>query len=281
MMYIDAYRTSGVYPLDSLSYDKYCQGLEGGPTLDYWWKLNTNFGSGNGINVGDAGTMALVLRGTKTGATYNQATVTLRTDDNASLKTTENAFMWLNASTLLVDGTAPFTAGGWFNVPSVTDGQLLFRSNMGGTEGYWRGIDVLHQSGADYLTVVLGTNSASGGKFFYRLNTPSGSFPLNSNNFFALYVSASGSSTTPANITLKMYINGALKTLTYSTGTGDTVAFPITASSPDSYNGIAYGAAGDTYGGKMSGYYDEVFFHWAELTAVEIAEMYRRGATPL
>lgn len=274
-LYIARFREGGdEEPPVDLTYDEYCSGDGDMDALDFWWKLDTDFSGSVEANFGAGGAAALTLRGSGVGLNLQEPGIVNTTADELALELTGASFTWLNAATVLVDGTEPFTCGGWFNVPTAAEDQLLIRTNMGGTQGYWRGIDVLYQDGTDYLVIVLGTNSAAGSKFYYRLVTNVGIMDREAINMVALYVDPT---TDPLTIGLSLYVNGVLQSLAYTSGTGDTIAWPVTASSPDAYNGIAFGAAGDTYGGKAAWVADEVFFHWGEITASQIATMYALG----
>lgn len=260
--------------IGSLTYDQYCSGVAGGPTLDYWWKLDSSFPSSSEANFGAGGAENLVLRGSAVGVSFEQTGIVNTTADFKSIQTEGSSWSWLNANGIRVDGSQRFTAGGWVYVPTGAGDQLLFRSSMGGTQGYWRGLDVLLPSASEYLSIVLGTNSMTGSKFFYRLQTTNAVVSRDTINMFAIDVVPT---LDPSTIALKLYVNGTVETLTFLTGTGDTIAWPVTDSSPDGYNGIAFGAAGDTYGNQMAGHFDELFFHWGEITATQVAQMYALG----
>jgi hypothetical protein len=262
------------------TYDAYLLGDNGGPVVDFWWKMHQDFSAsanlvnyGQGSNGGSA-TGTLVARGVVSSLTPAQASLVDTTYDNASVFAGGADFIWFNANTVRVDGTQNFSAGGWFNVPSVTGGQLLFRSNMGGTQGYWRGLELYHPQAGTYLQIVLGTDSIVDSKFYYRYRSPLDSFPINYTHFVVLNVTPTYD---PLTIGLQLFIDGIEQSLSFAEGTGEVIAWPVTDSVPNSYNGIAYSAAGDTYGGRMEGYYDELFFHWGHWTQEQVTEAYARG----
>jgi len=279
-LYIARYRDPEDIEIpDDMTYDQYCQGVAGGPVLDYWWKLQTDL-SGE-ANYGAAGAATLVMRGPGTGVTTEYPGIVSTTADDKSVLTTGGAFEWMNAVAVAIPYLGHFTIGGWFSIPSdpsVND-QLLIRTNMGGIQGAYRGLDVLLTAGNDYLTIVLGSNTNTNTPAdYYRRVTNPGVFPRDAINFIAIYAIASSD---PSNITIKLYINGVLQSLAYSSGTGTSISWPSVypddASIPNGYFGIAFGAAGDTYGEQMAGTYDEVFCHRSEITADQVAMMYALG----
>lgn len=263
----------GVAP--AITYDEYCAGAAGGPGLDYWWKLNHDFdASAIESNYGSAGSADLECMFSFTGNAQDTGLVN-GTADALSVEFTGANWEWLNADSVRVDGSQRFAAGGWFIVPTGAADQLLFRSNMGGTQGYWRGVDILYSTGSTALAIVLGTNSIAGSKFFYRLITASGAFARDVLNFLVLDVTPT---LDPLTVGLTLYINGVAVSLSFSDGTGDTIAWPVTDSSPNNWNGIAFGAAGDTYGNKANFQVDEVFFHLGGLTSTQVTTMYSLGS---
>ncbi len=264
------------------TYDSYLLGIEGaGPVVDFWWKMYQDMdANANIVNYGQGGnggstTGTLVAMGMLGGLAYGQPSLVDTTFDDACVYAGGANYIWFNVNDLRVDGTQNFSAGGWYNIPSVsTGGTLLFRSNMGGTQGRFRGLDLYHPIGSDYLQVVLGTNTNVGSKYYYRYRTPSGSFSINDTHFIVLNVTPTSDPTT---IGLQMFIDAVEQSLSFAEGTGDTIAWPVTDSVPNGWNGIAFSAAGDTYGGRMEGYYDELFFHWGHWTQTQVTEAYARG----
>ena len=252
------------------SYDVFAQGDEGGTALDYWWKLNTDLVASDEDNVGSAGTMPIQLLGTTTSANVEQAAVTLGTTDELSLQRSGGYQNWLNVPGIDVTTNA-FTAGGWFNLAGATQ-QILFRSNVGGTQGYWRGIDV-YAVNTGQIQVILGDNAGG----YYRLDTASGVIDGSSRHMWALYCQPGFSlAITLAN--LMLYIDGEAVALTYVAGSASSVAWPVTASVPDGWTGIAFDSTGDTYGAYPEGYRDEVFYHEGNLGPSVISELWRRGS---
>ncbi len=253
------------------SYDRYCEGEDGGPTLDYWWKLSGDLSAAPAPNVGAGSpTATLALAGTLTSASYNQAPVTLGTDDEYSLYRSGGYYNYLICSEILINGSTPFSAGLWVNTASGQ--QILFASNYGGTDGTWRGLYLYVETGTpDYISVILG--DGIGGH--YRLKSGAGSFSLSTDHFVSVYCEPDS---TVAGTVLKLWIDGVVQTLTYYSGSATAVAWPITASTFDGVAGIGFDAKGDTFGLASDGYKDEAFYHPGELSTQRVLEMYQRGA---
>lgn len=267
------------------TYDSYLLGIEGaGPVVDFWWKMHQDFSAsasmvnyGQGTNGGSATGTLVATGGNVSLLTFGQPSLVDTTYDDACVYGGGATWTWFNARNIRVDGTQNFSAGGWYNLPTVADGSLLFRSNLGGTQGDWRGVDIHHPTAANFLAIVLGKNSedaGSGAPEYYRLKTPNGSFALNTTHFVVLNVTPTSDPTT---IGLQMFIDGNEQSLSWFAGTATAIGWPVTDSVPDGYNGIGYGALGETYGGRLEGYWDELFFHWGHWTQAQVTEAYARG----
>lgn len=213
--------------------------------------------------------------------------VTTRTRDRYSYYFTANQTNWFNIPSLLVEtSTPPFIVGGWKYHGNrsvfLPDGELLFRTNLGGEQGGYRGIDVYVQQNADYISIVFGRNVLSGDAMRSVWATSAGSFPTIQTNFWAVYIDPKPTveETVAA---MKVYVNGAQKSLAYAGGTNSTatlsIAYVNTPSNPSGFLGVAFGAAGDTYGGREAFQHDEYFLHWSEINDSHMAKMYYYGST--
>ncbi len=253
-------------PPSPYSYDAYASGDEGGTALDYWWKMSANY-SGVGdseVNRGVAGTMPLYLRGLATSFTDEQATLVQNTEDALCvLKGNAN-----NSHTagVLVDGTQAFTIGGWFNITGTLGDTSIFKTNAGNS-GWGCGLHVRPTSTG---ITIIARKGASGGDKNY--STGAGGFSYNATHFVALYVVPSANT---SGLTLKLYVDGAEKTLTPS-GSDHAIDWNTTVGTED--KGISFSSGDGQSNGSHYGKYDELFFHWGELTAATLAEMYVRGS---
>lgn len=269
------YPETAIIPGDAaptLSYDTYAAGGEGGTALDYWWSLDQDLSAGNASNKGVEAGGTLVLKNYALGGTFNTTPVTLNTEnDGAFYRNGAAGVGWMNVADIAVQPLFPFTAGVWFNLSTATQ-QILFKSNVGGDQGFWRGVDIYAES-TSRISVVLG--DGIGGS--YRLQTPADSITGTGDHFVVLYCDPQLSLMGTV-ASLKLYIDGALQTLTYYTGTATGIAWPITASNPSGWTGVAFDWTGDTYGDHPEGTRDEPFFHWGELSAETIAELWCRGS---
>lgn len=251
------------------SYDRYIEGEDGGPAIDYWWRLSGDLSVTPSANVGTGPSAPLTIEGTLTGALFDQAPVTLTTDDAKSVRRTGGYNSYLNAADLDV-GAAPFTAGIWVNLNAAD--QIIFKSNCGGLDGNWRGLDLyIETSTPTRVSVVLGNNAGQ----HYRLQTAAGAFSLNVAHFVAVYCEPA---TDVLDVVLKLWVDGIEYPLSYYAGTATTVVWPTSPSSSSGDTGIAFDSKGDTYGGFSTGYRDQPLFHEGELTDAQVLEMYRRGA---
>lgn len=252
------------------NYDIYAAGGEGGTALDYWWKLNTDISAAPEENYGAAGAMQLTYEGSTTPIVAMQSAVTLGTNDELSLRRSGAPGGWLNVPGILIDALNPFTAGGWFNLASSTQ-QLLFKSNVGGSQGTWRGVDV-YCPNTSQIQVVFG--DGVGGN--YRL-TADIAIDATSRHMWALVCQPSAVSLALTIANTKLYVDGVECALTYASGSATGIAWPVTASTPSGWTGVAFDYSSDTYGNPPEGYRDEIFFHWGQLSAANINELYRRG----
>ena len=205
-------------------YDEYCSSTGGGISLDYWWSLDQDLSAGNASNKGVEAGGTLVLKGHTSGATFNATPVTLNTENNGAMyRNGATGNGWMNVADIAVQPLFPFTAGVWFNLHSQTE-QILFKSNVGGTQGYWRGVDI-YAEGTSRISVVLG--DGIGGS--YRLQTPADTITGTGDHFVVLYCDP-GLSLMGTVASLKLYIDGELQPLTHYAGSATSVAWPISAS---------------------------------------------------
>jgi len=254
-------------PPSPYSYDAYASGDEGGTALDYWWKMSANY-SGVGdseTNRGVAGTMPLYLRVSATSFTDQQATLVQNTED--ALCVSKAAANNGHTAGILVDGTQAFTIGGWFNITGTAGSTSIFKTNAGNNDGYGCG---LHIRPSSTNIGIIARRGAAGGDKLY--NTASSTFSYNAIYFVALYVSPAPNT---SGMTLKLYINGTEKTLTPS-GSDHDINWN-TSSGPEE-KGVSFSRGDGQSNGSDYGKYDELFFHWGELSAATLAEMYARGS---
>lgn len=277
------YPETAIIPEDPTgeSYDTYAAGGDGGTALDYWWSLSQDLSAANAPNKGVASGGELVLKNySSENVTFNASPVTLNTANGGSFYRYGTVGVgWMNVPDIDIlprDEDHPkrhFTVGMWFDLNNSTE-QILFKSNIGGNQGSWRGIDIYAEETSTRISVVLGDHAGA----FYRLNSPENSITPTGPHFVVLYCMPSVTLAGTV-ASLKLYIDGELQTLTYYTGSATTVAWPISASNPSGWTGIALDYSnGDTYGYYPGGYRDEPFFHWGELSAETVAELWCRGS---
>lgn len=278
---------------DADSYDVYASGQEGGPALDYWWKMTGSLTLGGtyasvGTEVGD-----LTFSGSSAAsASFNEVGLTLNTADSLGVARSggyQNHFY--TAAGALQGGN--WSAGCWRRFGN-TDEQIVLKSNIGGEQGKWRGIDVWRPARSSpsepaptHLEVVFGDN-ANG---YARYKSPDGTISDDGIHFIVLRTTdlavtagtqyGSAVFTAPLEDVLaavELFIDGVVQPLTevLDTLTGPIV-FPDYATSPDGWVGVAFDAMGDTYGDYPNNELDEPFVYRDALTAAQIAEMDRRG----
>lgn len=234
--------------------------------MDYWWKMSAVY-SGVGdseTNRGVAGTMPLYLRGSSASFKDEQATIVQNTEDAlcVSKGTASNA----HTAGVLVDGTEAFTIGGWFNITGSLGATSIFKTNAGNS-GWGCGLHIRPTTTG--ITVIARKGSSGGDKSY---STASGAFSYNAIHFVALYVVPAANT---SGLTLKLYVDGSEKTLTPS-GADHTINWNTTVGAEE--KGIHFSSGDGQSNGSHYGKYDELFFHWGELSAATLAEMYARGS---
>lgn len=258
-------------PPPTYTYDAYAGGWDGGPDLDYWWKMQENY-TATGVgeaNHGSGGTMPLYARVNVTSLTSQDSGIVLRTADNYCV--TKGNANNAHRAAVLVDGTTPFTVGGWFRLTGTLGDCGVFKSNTGGQQGWAHGIHLRVADSGSYVIVRTGSGD-SGSQ--YSWSTSGGTFSYNSVYFVVLYVVPAA---TVGAISFKLYINGAQISSFTTSGTSGAIAWPTDASGGVEA-GIAFNNGDGQTNGSMYGKYDELFFHWGEVTAAQVLRMYELGA---
>jgi hypothetical protein len=304
--------TISLYP-----YDDYLEGSipqDGGPSLHYWWKMQY---SGSEINYGSRGsaTATLSFHGSVANYSHSQSAIVMNTMDakaiyfngsNSGLRYMTDLF-WPYTQDHVLVGTK-LSVGGWYNFTGasvgtdLTDEQRIFTQNLGGAQGYYRGL-ILHIPATPVggLQLIMGwgnpTYWGSGVNSPRRYSTVDSNINWASTNFVAMTVeildsdqlnriSATGSpshiyyKTPESNLDIKIYINGVEQTMYLeSTGTGSqvTIAFPM-SSDVNGWKGMGFESPGDLIGSSYpQGWRDELFVHYDILTPTQILRMYNRG----
>lgn len=281
------------------SYDAYASGLEGGTALACWWKMSGSKTLGQSYASVGTATAALMFSGASAASTtFDQPGITLHTEDGLGVHRGGGLQAHFHTDDRTFLGPSPMAIGCWRRFGDA-DQQIVIKTNTGGEQGRWRGIDVWRPargSPADpaptYLEVVMGANGVQS----RRYKTPSGIIGDDAEHFIVLQTGGISGLTLAlwgGDIAkpyrhgscddvvdqIELYVDGVLQPLTYHSGSETEVHFPVWASWPDGWNGVSFDGMGDTYGAYPAGDIDEPFIHDAALAPATIAELYLRGSS--
>lgn len=276
------YSFTGAY--SASPYDAKMQGISGGSSILYWWKMDSATFSSSSTNTfrnyGIAGP-EWVLVADRTLSSI--LAITAGTEDSRAQSQANwglDANSWIYAPGIEVAGP-PFSIGGWFRKRSGVNGdyQRFFTTNVGGTADTQRGVDLRLMS-SNRFRVGFGTNTgiANDQRLYYATDS-SATFSLASGSavFVVLTVSSANEYTAVGGIRPRMnlYIDGTEMSLSYGSGSITLAAFPVSMHSTNGRTGIGFRVEDQEQRFDL----DELFFHPRVLTSTYIQELFAAGDT--
>ena len=273
----------------ALSFDRYVQGQEGGPALEYLWDMDLLLDSTGDLvpNIGALGSSAAkdLTFARNAGATMFPTLEAGIVNNTASTASSKTEYSAAHRSRLICTDfavtsiTAPFWAGHWgkhYNDRLLYGAPILCA--VASSSSYtFTGAPTLSTrwSGYSYTTALLQmtVGDDSGSAAMHRWVSNDRVIIEGQTHFIAVWFQPSAS---PGGFDFLVYVDGAAVAFTKTvTGTATTISYTPPSGT---YTGFGIGAGdGTVQDGWTTTQLDKFFLHSGSLTAAQILEMWQRG----